>query len=188
VAGWLLLRAVASWNRAGLRPKTSVYRFCENAEAGPVPMDREPGRIGFMSTQRRVSRWQRTSCTERARALGHPSPAPVTQYDRACANSGTAPPGIPAWLATNSLQTDHHIEQFVRLVWLANRRGSPPLSGAGRCAATSIPATHGSSFSPISIPSGFARLHPTLPQAPAGRRHWAERYDGKRDLHLQHAA
>jgi hypothetical protein len=27
-----------------------------------------------------------------------------------------------------------------------------------------------------------------LPQFPAGRRRRAERYDGKRDLHLQHAA
>jgi hypothetical protein len=151
----------------------------------------KPGRIGFMSTQRRESRWRRTSYTERTEASRHTSLASDMQYGRAYANSGTAPPGTPARLATNSLQTDHHLEQFVRcvqLVRLATRCGSPPPRGAGRCAATGTPATHRSSLLHIPIPSGFALLHPTLPQAPAGRRRWAERYDGKRDLYLQHAA
>ena len=153
-----------------------------------------------MSTQRRVSRWQRTRCMERTEALGHPSLAPDAQYGHARANSETAPPGKLIWfhlsdkdlspggpvmLATNSLQTDHHIEQLVVQDVCC---GSPPPGGAGRLAATGTRAIHGSSLSHNPLLSGFARLHPTLPQDPAGRSCWAERYDGKRDLHLQHAA
>ncbi len=163
-------------------------------------MDRAPGRIGFMNTQRRVSRWQRTRCTERREALGRPGLTSAAQYGRAHANSGTAPPGIatwfylsgrflspeaPAWLATNSLRTDHPIEQLVEQDGCC---GSPPLCGSGRHATTCTPATLRSSLSHIPFLSGFARLHPTLPQGPAGRSRWTERYDGKRDLHFQHAA
>jgi hypothetical protein len=74
-------------------------------------MDLEPGRIGFMNTQRRENRWQRTSCTQRAgasrtpgdgsespgwRLSGHASPAPIAQKSRAHAKVGTAPPATPA--------------------------------------------------------------------------------------------
>jgi hypothetical protein len=161
-------------------------------------MDLVPGRIGFMSTQRRESRWQRTSCTERAGPLGKAIPGPIARNGRARASGGTAPPGIsafhpsdeslssgfPAWLATNSLQSGYRIVQLVRQDL---RLGSPPF-GAGRGAETGTSATHGSSLPHIPSPSGFERLHPTWPQVPAGRRRRAERYDGKRDLHLQHAA
>jgi len=165
--------------------------------AGQVAMDRKPGRIGFMSTQRRENRWQRTSCTERAEAPGVPTPSP--RYGRAVASGRTAPPtssarfhptdqdpsmGAPERLATNSLQSDHRTGQ---LVWQDVRRSSPP-QGAGNCAVTSTPATHRSSSKHIPILPGLARIHFTLPQAPAGRRHRAERYDGKRDLHLLYAA
>ena len=152
-----------------------------------------------MSTQRRENRWQRTGCTACAeasggpgdrfllqgwKALGHASPSLGTRPDRTNASGGTAPPVALARLATNSLQSDHFIEQLVRQ---DIRRGLPP-PGAGSRAVTSVPATRRSSLSPISIPPGFSSFHPASPQAPAGNPRWAERYDGKRDLHFQHAA
>ncbi len=166
--------------------------------AGQVQMDRAPGRIGFMSTQRREDRSQRTSCMGRAGVLGIAFSAPIARHDRASASGGTAPPGIPVYdtsdedlspgtpgrAATISLQSDNRIVQSV-LQYL--RLGSPP-SRAGLGAETGTPASHGSSLPHIPHPSGLARLHPTLPQVPAGRRRRAERYDGKRNLYLQHAA
>jgi hypothetical protein len=158
--------------------------------AGQVRMDLEPGRIGFMSTQRRENRWQRTSCTKSARASGHANPAPIALHCRALATVGTAPPAISAWLATNSLQSDHSYLNFVTLAWFVSqdiRRSSPP-PGAGIRAATGTRTTRRSFLPFIPSPAGFTGFHPTLPQFPVGDRRWTERYDGKRDLHLQHAA
>jgi hypothetical protein len=174
-----------------------------------------------MSTQRRENRWQRSSSTvggislrqfvpegvQSAGSPGQAGPVPIAHSARAYANGGTAPPATSAchpsdeglspvataWLATNSLQSDHRTIQFarflqiVRLVRQDIRRGSPP-PGAGRRATTGTPATHRSSLPLIPFPSGFAHLRPTLPQFPAGQCRWTERYDGKRDLHLQYAA
>ena len=143
-----------------------------------------------MSTQRRENRWQRTSCTGSAGAPEQVCSAPDARQVRAYANDGTAPPGISVRLATNSLQSDYRSNRIVRLVRFFSldiRRGSPP-PGAGNRTDTGSPATHGSPPPPIPFPSGFARIHPALPQIPAGIRRWAERYDGKRDLYLQHAA
>jgi hypothetical protein len=152
-----------------------------------------------MSTQRRENRWQRTSCTASAGAYrapgdkcsslrwgvpGKASPSPLAQYGCAGATVGTAPPGFPARLATISLQSDHRIVQLVLHVL---RLGSPP-SRDGLGAETGTPANHGSSLRHISSLSGLSRLHPTLTRVPAGRRRWAERYDGKGNMYLQHAA
>jgi hypothetical protein len=101
--------------------------------------------------------------------------------------------GTPERLATNSLQRDYsivqsiQIVQLVRLVSQHKRRGSPPFK-ADSSAATGIPATHGLFLSLNLSPSGFARFHPTLSRVPAGIGRWTERYDGKRNLHIQHAA
>jgi hypothetical protein len=139
-----------------------------------------PGRIGFMSTQRRENRWRRTSCFAGAEV----SEISGARRDSTVASGGTAPPEFPAWLATNSLQSGYRI---VQLVLQDLRHGSPP-SGAVPGAATGTPATHGTPRPHIPSPSGLAPFHPTLPWGPAGIRRWAERYDGKRNLHLQHAA
>ena len=192
----------------------SAGRRLSSFYAGQVPMDRELGRIGFMSTQRREIRWQRTSCTEHTGAptvsgsessspvrvsRGQKDPASAMQFACARAIGGTAPPeaafGLPssnagplqerkARLATNSLHPDYRLEQFVRQ---DNRCGSPPLGAGSRAVAAKLD-TRRSSHSRLPIPPGFASFHPTLPQAPVGTRRRAERYDGKRDLHLQHAA
>jgi hypothetical protein len=185
-------------------------------------MDLEHGRIGFMNTQRRENhstpaakayrrgsrkRWRRTSCTQRAGAPGHASPAPIAREGRARARVGTAPPALPARLATNSLQSDCRTMKFVQLVRFVqfvqfvprsvdpsavrdtrHKARSAPPSGAALGAATGSLATVGSSRSFIPSPSGLVRLHPTLPRFPAGKRRWTERYDGKGNLHLLHAA
>ena len=115
------------------------------------------GRIGFMSTQRREDR-RLASCTDRA--------------------------GAPGWVTTNSRRSDRRNQQRVRLVDLYIRFGSPPL----RQAAAGRPLLKSSSdFPPDPSPAVLARLHPALPQAPAAMRCRTERYDGKRDLHFQHA-
>jgi hypothetical protein len=163
----------------------SGHRDWKDANAGQVQMDLERGRIGFMSTQRRENRWQRTSCTESAEQSGHTSPGLSALFHCADATVGTAPPGssagfhpsdkslsqgAPEWLATNSLQSDHRTIQLVRPVRFVNqtsRRGSPPFR-AGRRVATGTPANHASSLPRIPTPSGSDCLHPTLPQAPAG--------------------
>jgi hypothetical protein len=114
--------------------------------AGQVRMDLELGRIGFMSTQRQEDRWQRSSCTDRARASGRSRPSLAARNGRADATVGTAPPdipvsfhlsdeylspgiperfhpsdeslspGAPERLATNSLQLDYRTASVVRLV------------------------------------------------------------------------
>jgi hypothetical protein len=168
-----------------------------------------------MSTQRRENRWQRSDCTARAGASEMTFPAPIMRHGRARASGGTAPPQYPAWLhpsdedlspgtpeATNSLHLDYRsvlfawfvqifqLVQFVcpvRLLPQGIRRGSPPFRVV-RLAATGTPTTHGLLLPHIPSPAGITRFHPTLPQDPTGKRRWAERYDGKRDLHLQHAA
>jgi hypothetical protein len=158
-------------------------------------MDLEPGRIGFMSTQRRENRWQRINCTHRGSVSGFANPAPIAQHGRAYAKVGTAPiwfrpsdkelsPGALDWLATNSLQSDHRTIQFAR----QNIRRSSPPPGAGCRAASATLATHRSSLLRITSPSVFVCLHSTLPQFPAGKRRWTERYDGKGNLHLLNAA
>jgi hypothetical protein len=94
-------------------------------------MDRAPGRIGFMSTQRRENRWRQIGCLNGAEVLGFGFPDPKAGRVRANANGGTAPPifpasfhpsdedlspGTPERLATNSLQSGYGIVQLVQLV------------------------------------------------------------------------
>ena len=138
-----------------------------------------------MSTQRRVCRLQCMSNENRARERGavngkmslekRSASGPFTRFGLASANGVTAPlerlATAPARVATNSLQKEN---QFVRLV----RLEYPPQGSAA----------YRSSLSPISILPGSALVRPTVPQAPVAIRRWAERYDGKRDLHIKHAA
>src|ERR1039458_5464469 len=82
-----------------------------------------------MSRQRRQDRWQRSSCTKSAKVSGQVNPAPIVLHRRALATVGTAPPVISAWLATNSLQSDHSYLNFVTPAWFVSqdiRRESPP--------------------------------------------------------------
>jgi hypothetical protein len=153
--------------------------------AGPVQMDRVPGRIGFMSTQRRENRWRHIDCSDSAEVLGNAIPDPKAGRVRANASGGTAPPGFPARLATNSLQLGYGIVrlvqfvQFVQFVCLVQivqlvqfvrsglRFSSPPF-GAGVGATAGRPADHGSSLRHSPSPPGLSRLRLTLPWVPAG--------------------
>jgi hypothetical protein len=159
-----------------------------------------------MRTQRRENRWQSSRSTECAAHggiylplgsgdSGQARPASVALHARAGATVGTAPQEttyrlLPAWLATNSLQSD---SRMIKFVWLVHQnirhssRSSPP-AGNGNRSASGAPATHVALLPHIPFSSGFARLHPTLPLDPAGQCRWTERYDGKRDMHFQHAA
>ena len=106
--------------------------------------------------------------------------------------AGTAPFrsivwSIWAWWVTEFLQMVQPIRQAVQPECAAERRGSPPLR-ASRNAASGIPVSPRSSLPPIPFLSGLARLHLTLPHAPAGSSRRAERHDGKGNLYFVHAA
>ena len=152
-----------------------------------------------MSTQRREIRWRPTRSTRRLGALEQVGSAPIAAHGTVTACGGTAPPALPAWfhpsdedpspgaleLATNSLPLDDRWFYSVQPVRFL--RGSPPLWVGSRQVAA-VPALAGSSLPPIPLSSCHALPHPALPQFPAANRRRTERYDGKRDLHLQHAA
>jgi hypothetical protein len=166
-------------------------------------MDSRARQVRFMSTQKRESRWQRRSCSERTGVLGgrfwsrgrttrnEPRSIHVARFVCAVANE-TAPLmsilwSAWAWMATKFLRTDHLLGQLVRPVLKADRHGAPPPRVRSR-AAMGTQASPRSSLPHIPYLSGSAGLHPTLPHAPAGHRRRAERYDGKRDMYFQHAA
>ena len=148
--------------------------------------------VRFMSTQKREHRSQRTRCRDRAGAGYIPIPAAIARYVCAAAHGRTAPLmsilcSALAWVATAFLRSDHHIGQLVRPVMKADRCGSPP-PGVRHRAVLGKQASPRSSLPHTPYPSGLARLHPPLPQAPDGHRRRAERYDGKRDMYFQHTA
>jgi hypothetical protein len=167
-------------------------------------MDSRARQVRFMSTQKRESRWQRKSCTERTGVFGgqswsqgrttgnDPRPTHVARFASAIANGQTAPLvsilwSAFAWMATKFLRSDHLLGQLVRPVLKADRRGSAPPRVPNR-AALGTHASPRSSLPYLPYPSGSPGFHPTLPHAPAGWRRRAERYDGKRDMYFQHAA
>ena len=167
-------------------------------------MDRRPGRIESMSTQRRASSspqaariglgirsrsnpatpsrratrcWRSTGGTIREGADGLVSPAPVTRCDLMYASIKMAGPVPTVPFATPSLQEDPRSVRFVC-----------PGIPCFRVVDAGSRATRRHSLSPVSILSGSAPLHPPLPQDPAADCGWAERYDGKGNLHFKHAA
>src|ERR1700722_17228569 len=122
-------------------------------------MDLEPGRIGFMSTQRREDR-----------------ATPTTPFCRRSADAtvGTAPPRIAsARVATKSLQSDHHQISLVQLDRTAPqdiRRDFAPLDRADRTVRRRSSQPH------IPFPSVLDCLHPACPQFPKGFALRTERY------------
>jgi hypothetical protein len=158
-----------------------------------------------MSTQRRASRSQRNNSTEREEMMEQKGSAFRARFGSATANGVTAPLMSIIWLAwawllesgakasrgaldrvaTNSLLSDHRFRTLVRL---DSRCGSPPSSAAGRGRLQAAPAKHWSSTLHTPKLPSRTRLHLSLPHAPTGESRWAERYDGKGNLHIQHAA
>jgi hypothetical protein len=157
-------------------------------------------------TRRRGPRYrsQPVRCTKREGVGCIPIPAHIARYVCAAANGRMAPLlsilwSALAWAATKFLHSDHQFRQLVRPSPVADRRGLPPPRVRSR-AAMGKQASPRSSIPHISYPSGLVSIHRTLPlgstgpldpvgpQAPAGYRRRAERYDGKRDMYFQHAA
>jgi len=144
-----------------------------------------------MSTQRRENRRQRSSCTEHAKGSGQIWLLFLAWFARAFAAVGTAPlPAIDrlsgARLATKSLQLGHLTTQPVRQQICRSSHSAPPLRAARR-AIRGTPATRRSSLSLTPAPSGLVSVL-SLPQNPAGKCRWTERYDGKRDLYFLNTA
>jgi hypothetical protein len=163
----------------------------------PSPGGRRPGRIEHMSTQRRESSstlatntrrrgprcgflncWQHTNSTHREGADGLVSLAPVTR--RACASTTLARPCTTVEPVAISLQKN---PRFVGPI-----SHDSPLPRTASLGQLCSQGTNRYSPSLISVLSGSPRFHLALPQAPAGVRHWAERYDGQGNLHFKHAA
>ena len=172
------------WHPGAVRTARVVFSSISPARSGWTA---HPAGQGFMSTQRRENRLRPTGCIDRGGSYGLSSLVFFALYVHAHASGGTAPPGFPVRLATNSLQSDYRNTQLDRLVPLNTRLGFPPPGGSRRAAAVTL-KFFGSSSQHILSSSGLARLHPSLPSVPAVMNSRTERYDGKRDLHLQHAA
>ena len=137
-----------------------------------------------MSSQRRETRWQRLTCAEREGVWSKSLLVTASRVARSAANGVTAPPESPARWVTNSLHTDYRLKQCAGQ---DARYGAPPF-GAGSLAASGPPASRRSSLPHIPTPPGLASFHLALPQAPAALSRRAERYDGKGNLYLLHAA
>ena len=157
-----------------------------------------PGRIGFMSTQRRddrctpmaeTGRWEQQSgsrfanCKDRAGTYGDRFSASPARDLPAIAAGQTAPPAmLPVFEATNSLRLDdRNQQQLIRLFSI----GSPP---TGQAAAPRPFFERSSGDLPLPSPVLRACSHPTLPPVPVALSCRTERYDGKGNLYLQHAA
>ena len=143
-----------------------------------------------MSTQRREDRRR---YTEFARELGHFWLVFIAQFLRVMAAVGTAPlqavtPLREARLATNSLQSGHLTPKLVRQEVLRTPAPIRAVQWVCRTLSTRRYWTDRFSLRLTLAPSVLERLHPCLPHHPAGQCRWTERYDGKRDLYLLHAA
>jgi len=150
-------------------------------------MDSRPGRIEFMSSQRRESRWRHINCANREGADGRVCPAPVTRLSHASASDETTRSNVSASLVTNSLQKDFRTARLACKDVRRSSRGTHKTGSLRRTQAGPVGPAR-SSLLPISFLTGSARFHLALPQAPVGEGHWAERYDGKGNLHFKHAA
>jgi hypothetical protein len=93
---------------------------------------------------------------------------------------GNESPFFPPREATESLRSKTHNQQHVCVLL-----GSPP---SGQVTSRRPLRQRSPGCLPIHPPAVCSRFHPTLPWAPAGLCRRTERYDGKRDLHIQHAA
>jgi len=144
-----------------------------------------PGRIGFMKTQRLQDCLRLARCKDCVGNSGIQFPSSPARELPAIAAGQTAPPvHRSASAATKSLLSDHPRQSFVRLVSFQLRFGSPPKQASERRLIRSFfpGVPHMPSF------AGSALSHLTLPCVPAALSRRTERYDGKRNLHFQHAA
>jgi hypothetical protein len=213
LARWPLLdqAALSRFGEFDSKARRTALKRVQNP-AKVLVTERRTG-LGSMSTQRRANRTTPAIENDRAgvwfgwfRGCGGRTgiSIPETRTGSTLASLRTAPLMSIIWLAwvwlkacdegsrtstfrvaTNSLPSDYCFETFAGLESLS---GSPPREGAGDRRQSIPQATRRSSPLHIPLVHVRVRLHPTLPQAPAGASRWAERHDGKRDLYFQHAA
>ena len=151
----------------GRREKDSLKKFAGLGSDGP-----QPGRIGFMSTRRREQiRRRRARCMESVALPARFRPGGLNGQ-----------PGEPDRRSKTSLPADHRIQVRVHSATQDTRRALPP-PGAGPHAADCR-----SSHPGLPTPARTLRFYPPLPPILAWLACLAERYDGKRDLYIQHAA
>jgi len=164
--------------RGSDRPQENNFK---HLPAGPVGS--RPVGLGFMSTQRRESHRRPVRCMDCAGTPGEFVPASFARQFHAHAGGQTARPTCSAQLATNSLQSDRRTRPLLRLVPVDYRSGFPrlPVAVSAAFSRSSLPPI-------IPSPPGLAHFHPALPWLPVVLSHRTERYDGKRDMHFQHAA
>jgi hypothetical protein len=192
-------RLISCGARSGFWTASNRKSWIFKYFAGTVSMDRVR-QDWIMSTQRREVRFTLAEkicrlgmrlgswlAKRRDRVEGSENdfPSPSTRNFPASYASRTAPPETPDRVATNSLRLDQRNQQPIRLALLDIRLGSPPL-GQASLRRSSGPCSPG--FLPIHFPAMTSRFHRTLPWAPAALCRRTERYDGKRNLHFQHAA
>jgi hypothetical protein len=121
-------------------------------------------------------------------ASGFEIPVPHARRRRTSSQGQTARPEVNSGsVGHNSLKLDRRTLELVRLRVFRFRHGSPPSTGSPNDQPASR-ALLRSSFSPTPSPSGIAHFHHTLPLAPTARGCRPERYDGKGNMYLQHAA
>jgi hypothetical protein len=166
--------------------------------AGMVPMDRTR-QDWMMSTQRREARMNLAmkicrmvvrlgsillGSQHRVGKLNAGSPSLPARRFAQKVERRTVQPQLSLRVATNALYIKDNNQQAARLDVVRLRLGSPP----------EWPNPFGPQFrsspdfSAIHFPAMNAHIHRALPWAPAAKRRRTERYDGKRDLHFQHAA
>ena len=146
-----------------------------------------PGRIGFMSTERREG-LRPVGSMACIGASGFETPVPYASRRETLSQGQTAPPGVSfGSVGHNSLKLDRRTLELVRLRVFRFRHGSPPTSGVP-VGQPALRAQFRSSFSPTPSPSGTAQFHDTLPLAPTAKGCRPERHDGKGNLHFKHAA
>lgn len=124
-------------------------------------MDFEPGRIGFMSFERREHRWQPTVVRPNQRPGTLHIPGAVAESPWAVDGRTTPPPSADV-LVTNSLGQDYRFVSTMRRVGLQIRRGSPP----GYRRRPLEPAQLARRSFLVSIPFPSARQTSALPQDP----------------------
>ena len=150
-----------------------------------------------MSTQRREGRWTPATgigcqglrhgsriarCLDRAKDEGVEFPNPPARNLLANTAGRTAPLES---LMNGSQAGGHKISANESKPPIGLRFGSPPVGRASSARGFAVPPK---SFIFHPSPAESVQFHPALPRVPALLSCRTERYDGKGNLHLQHAA
>jgi hypothetical protein len=163
------------------------------------------GRIGFMSTQRRngrsvpptdTGRWKLRHGSRLAHDQDRANRAHRSGHAKARqANAVPLSWNFPAYVFQQAVWPVFSLAMAVRAALRQDDRNQqrvrhlcPALPPLRQAAAHRPILDRRTGYPPTHFPAVFALLHSTLPQGPAAFCCRTERYDGKRNLHFQHAA